>query len=400
MKFPDKIIFVALSVWDTGYSGGDRILIELSRSFQKMHKQVTIVTWQRGADLARREDLPESIRVINYGLKRHLKLGFLIHYAVRIITSIYAAFSLKISDPQNTLVYSSSEFLMDSLPGFILKLRYPESKWITAWYQTAPNPISGYAEGNRKGNRYRFQALIYWLMQQMAKPMIRIKSDLVIVNNNEEIRQFQQTGNPKKVYVILGGLDVNKIRSYVETHKTVNKTYDAVFQGRFHPQKGVTELVEIWSRVVKILPKAKLAMIGDGPLMGEVQSLINKHKLAENIDLLGYLFDGDKKYSVFNRSKIVVHPALYDSGGMASGEAMAFGLPCIAFDLKSYASYYPEGMVKIEPGNLDNFSKAIIEMLHNNKKIKYLGDIAKFSVMNNWSWDIKAKHLLEYFPLR
>ena len=55
-----------------------------------------------------------------------------------------------------------------------------------------------------------------------------------------------------------------------------SKKYDAVFIGRFHPQKGVLELIDIWKRVVNKKPQAKLAMIGDGPLMKKVQLKIKK----------------------------------------------------------------------------------------------------------------------------
>ena len=39
--------------------------------------------------------------------------------------------------------------------------------------------------------------------------------------------------------------------------------------------------------------------------------------LAKNIELLGFK-DGSEKYAVFKQSKIIVHPAIFDSGGMAA----------------------------------------------------------------------------------
>ena len=50
-------------------------------------------------------------------------------------------------------------------------------------------------------------------------------------------------------------------------------------------------------------------MIGDRPLMKNVKLKINNLKLENNIRLFKCLFDGSKKYSIFDKSKIVVHPA-------------------------------------------------------------------------------------------
>src|SRR5207244_1921043 len=101
------------------------------------------------------------------------------------------------------------------------------------------------------------------------------------------------------------------------------------------------------------IAKAKLAIIGDGPLMNAVRNKIRKLHLEQNIELLGYLSDGDRKYSIFNNSKIVVHTSFYDSGGMAAAEAMSFGLPCVAFNLKAYGSYFPKAMLKVKIGDIE-----------------------------------------------
>ena len=97
---------------------------------------------------------------------------------------------------------------------------------------------------------------------------------------------------------------------------------------------------------------------------------------------------------MFSQSKIVLHPAFYDSGGMASAEAMAFGLPCIGFNLKSYLSYYPKGMVKIKIGDLNAFSKTILKFLFNDEYREKVGKEASEMIKKNWSWDTRAKDIL------
>jgi len=189
-------------------------------------------------------------------------------------------------------------------------------------------------------------------------------------------------------------VDLEKIENWKLKIGNLPKVYDAVFQGRLHPQKGVLELVEIWKKVVHNKENAKLAIIGDGPLMQNVKLQITNYKLEKNVKLFGYVFDGPEKYKIFSQSKVVVHPAFYDSGGMAAAEAMAFELPCVGFDLKSYISYYPKGMVKVRIGDLNAFSNSILELISNDKFRKKIGFEGLEMIRKNWSWDKRSKEVL------
>jgi len=155
------------------------------------------------------------------------------------------------------------------------------------------------------------------------------------------------------------------------------------------------ELIDIWKRVVEKRPDAKLAMIGDGPLMTKVKLQITNYKLQKNVKLFGYVFDGPKKYKIFSQSKVVVHPAFYDSGGMAAGEAMAFGLPAVGFDLKAYKSYYPKGMVKVKIGDIDAFAKAVINFLEDENYRKRIGQEAKEMIWGEWGWEKRTREILQ-----
>ena len=135
-------------------------------------------------------------------------------------------------------------------------------------------------------------------------------------------------------------------------------------------------------------------MIGDGPLMKEVRLKTENLKLGNSIELFGYLFDGPEKYRVFSQSKLVVHPSFFDSGGMASAEAMAFGIPCVGFNLDSYKSYYPKGMIKVAVGDLNMFAKTIVELINNKRKREKIGKEAQKMIQENWNWDQRVDQLL------
>lgn len=384
----------AIAALGQGLSGSDRIFIEFAKRLSKKNL-VTIHVWREGYEMCKKQGLDEGVVFNIINVNPWCKFGFLICYFARIFKAVSWALFAKIDNDSNTVLYSASEFWMDSLPALILKIRFPKIKWVAAWFQTAPNPLTGFSIGERK-NLYRLSAFYYWFMQLPIKPLIKIFADFILVNNEEEKKQFLSLKQKDKVIVLLGAVNVEEINSWLlkNNKDKQEKKYDAVFQGRFHPQKGVVELVEIWKKVTEKIPNARLAMIGDGPLMESVKLKIKSEKLENNIELFGYVFDGDKKYRIFSQSKIVVHPAFYDSGGMASAEAMAFGLPCIGFDLDSYKSYYPQGMIKVKMGSLDGFAKEVIELIVNETSRNRLGKTAQEMIFKNWSWEQRTNQLL------
>ncbi len=413
----NSFIFFTLAALGKGLSGSDRIFIELARQWSRKYP-IEIFLWTEGYDMCRRQVLGgKNVHYKVSSIRPWKDFGFVINYFARIIEGIRLGLTLNIknnslSKKQKTVnhrlyLYSASDFWMDVFPCVILKLRYPKIKWVASWYQTAPNPLRGYQEAiisnqktinnkNIRKERYNLSALFYWLSQLPIKPLINKYADFVIVNNENERQQFTEMDKKGKVVVLLGAVPLDKINKF-KKQKTVNnnqKNYDAVFQGRFHPQKGVVELIDIWRKVVDKIPNAKLAMIGDGPLRKNVESRIMNYGLENNIKLFGYLFDGREKYKIFSQSKIVVHPSFYDSGGMAAAEAMAFGLPCVGFDLISYRSYYPKGMLKVKRGDINAFSNEIAELLRDDKLREKFGKEATEMIKSNWSWNKRAEDVL------
>lgn len=389
----EKIYIFAIAATGIGISGSDRIFIEFARRW-KNHMPIIIHVWQEGYEMCQKQHL--QAKNISYSVSKMelwKKYGFIVNYFARIFESLKIACSIKLEDTSSTIVYSASEFWMDSFPCAILKLRFKKIKWVATWYQTAPNPIKGFSLGHRE-NTYKISALLYWLIQLPIKPLISRFADYVLVNNESERKQFSLLNKKKRTIVVIGAVPLVEIEKFKRRNGNIKKIFDAVFQGRFHPQKGVSELIDIWKNVVAQKPLAKLVMIGDGPLMDKVKLKIKKEKLENNITLLGYVFDGPQKYQIFAKSKLVVHPAFYDSGGMSAAEAMAFSLPCVGFNLMSYKSYYPYGMIKVPIGNQDAFANSIIQLLDNQKLRKEISSEGMAMIKRYWSWDTRAEEIL------
>jgi len=383
-----NIHIIANATLGKSLSGGDRIFIECARRWSKMGYRVFVYVWEEGYELCKRNKL-DGVNYIIWPVRKYKKYGFIVLYFIRILKGIVEAIRLSVLFPERTVIYSSSDFWMDSLPAWILKMKYKNVKWIAGFYLFAPNPFT--RESPYKGKRF-IKGLIYYFSQVPIYSLIKKFADMVWVTNEVDRWRFidNKRLTPDNVIAVYGGVDIETVMLVPEPEK---KEFDAVFIGRFHPAKGVLELIDIWKYVCERKNDAKLAMIGVGELEKEVKAKIVKYGLGNNIVLFGFK-DGVEKLQIFKNSKIVVHPAIYDSGGMAACEAMACGLPGVSFDLPSLKTYYPKGMLKAPCYDLKAFAENILKLLNDVEMYKRLKKEA-LEFAKEWDWDRRAKELLK-----
>ena len=386
-----KNLFI-IANWMQGaaLSGGDRIFIELAKRWgNKLN--VSLFVSKEGNQICCREGLNlanQKIWASDIFSGNRLSDG-----VYRTLNSIFHA--LRVTSSQEDIILSSSDFMPDSLPAFIIKLRNPKVKWIASFYLFAPRPWK--KNSPYKGTK-RVIGLMYWLSQIPAYYMIKKFADLVFVTSQPDVNPFITKKRPaNKVIVVQGGVDTSYAREYFKSREVTpieERKYDACFVGRFHYQKGVLELIQIWREVCKKRSQCRLAMIGTGPLDQKIKRTINQLKIKDNIDLFGFM-DGSDKFDVFKQSKIVVHPATYDSGGMAPAEAMAWGLPGVGFDLEALKTYYPKGMIKTRCFNMTEFAENIIHLLSNPNYYQMLSKEAVQLINEQWDWEKQAQNIFD-----
>jgi len=366
-------------------SGADRIFIECAKRWVQREHRISLITCKEGYEMCQRYGLKN----VDYHIESpRRRFPLYLVYILRMIKGGIFVLRMK-PDARNTIVYSSSDFWPDSIPAWILKERFKKVKWVAGFYLFAPNPFDNTSPYKMKAAP---RGLFYYLSQMLVYSLVRKNADMVFVTNELDRWRFIDNGRltPNRVIAVRGGVDVKTPALVPEPER---KKFDAVFVGRFHPQKGVLELLDIWRFVCQMKSDAKLALIGVGELEGEVKAKIEKYGLEDNVVLFGFK-DGVEKLKIFKASKVVVHPAIYDSGGMAACEAMACGLPAVSFDLPALRSYYPQGMLKTPCYDLKKFAKNILSLLSDEglyRKVSY----DALSWAKEWNWDNRAQQLFE-----
>jgi len=387
-----EIVVIANLDNGVGMSGGTRIYYEL---LKKLGSSFGVVFFGSNGTINRiKQEKIENIKYIETDLEVGTELGTMIglftHTVRRLVGGIMGVRRHYKKVRNVDYVFSVSDFWPEILPALFLKWKNPKIKWVAAFYFFAPKPW-------QKDNPYattitrRSIGFIYWFTQQLAYHVIKRWADLIISCNEIDRRIFIKNGYPtENIISIYGGVDLPSIKKVLSPKR---KLYDAVFMARFHPQKGPLIAVKVWKEIVKTMPSAKLAMIGNGPEESAVKSYIELNHLERNVELMGYL-DGVKKYKILKSSRIFIHPAIYETGGMAAAEGMACELPVVAFNHEGFEFCYPQGMVRVSPiGDIHKFAKATGDLLKNKKRYDSISQQALNLIKREWDWDKRASFI-------
>lgn len=98
--------------------------------------------------------------------------------------------------------------------------------------------------------------------------------------------------------------------------------------GRLDAQKDQKTLIEAFALLSADYPEWDLKIVGEGALRSELMTLIGAKKLQDRVFLPGIAPDIASEYEA---ADIFAMSSRYESFGLATAEAMAFGLPAVGF---------------------------------------------------------------------
>ncbi len=170
--------------------------------------------------------------------------------------------------------------------------------------------------------------------------------------------------------------------------KKISKKYDAIFVGRHIEEKGIFDLIQIWSEVNKIMKRnLVLITIGDIPsyLKFKLNNEIKKEGLTKKqFCMLGNVSD-EEKINYYFASRLCIFPSHHEGWGITPIEALAAGIPAIVYDLPVYneslAGY--KGVVKVEEYNSKKFAREIVKLLDSKEDYSRINYEALLK--NDWS---------------
>lgn len=226
---------------------------------------------------------------------------------------------------------------------------------------------------------------------------IRAYTD-VIASNDETYQQIARIRGKKHTQqmVELGIAEEYKNRKIITKPDGKLKI---LFSGRLIEKKGVVFLIEVMS-ILKDKVDFELNLCGGGYLADTVSELIDKYGLHDYVNMLGEIRH-DQMMSYYYNADVFVMPSLRETGGTVLIEAMAYGLPIVAFNTSFCTQLKRRDCgIFVETNQALNeiktdFCSALVELSRNRQLCCRLGTNGYRYVNEELTWEKKYNSILE-----
>jgi glycosyltransferase involved in cell wall biosynthesis len=131
---------------------------------------------------------------------------------------------------------------------------------------------------------------------------------------------------------------------------------------RLHESKGNSYLVDAAARVIAQRPSARFFLVGEGPLLGQLQAQASALGLGDRFVFAGFRRDVAGTLSSFDLS---VFPSLWEGTPLTAFETLAMGQPIVATDadgLMDILTHRADALI-VPRRNADALADAIVEAI-------------------------------------
>ncbi len=197
-------------------------------------------------------------------------------------------------------------------------------------------------------------------------------------------------------FVIPNGIDVN---IFGNTKNKITEFCDdkinIFFIGRGDVRNGIDVLIKAFIRSVKINPKMRLIIAGDGPYMPLYKDQVpQEHK--KDVFFVGKI--NKERPAYYNTADIHVFPAQIAAHSITVLEGLAAGKPIITTDIKSFSDVIKEGRegFLIPYGDHEKMSLKILE-LANDKELRLRMAGASRNRSLDFSWENITTKIIDFY---
>ena len=154
-------------------------------------------------------------------------------------------------------------------------------------------------------------------------------------------------GLRSRLEVLDHGIDLAAVRAHAEhraeARERVGATDGQVVVGtvaNFRPEKNYEGMVRIASEVLVDRPDVRFVSVGQGPLLGEIRSQVERAGLADRFECLGHQPDAPRLMAGFD---VFVMTSHYEGLPVAFMEARALGLPVVTTAVGGLVDHVVDG---------------------------------------------------------
>lgn len=189
----------------------------------------------------------------------------------------------------------------------------------------------------------------------------------------------------KRISVIPNGLDPSE---YQSSGNLSPKQKQAIYVGRIVFYKNLDTVINAFNTVVQSLPDAKLLIVGNGPYRKDLESLVERLGLRNNVSFMGTLTHEEKVRLIYESSFLIL-PSICEGFGIVVIEAFACSRPAMVSTVMPLPEIVEssENGFCLPPYDVDAWSKTILDVFTQPEMAMRLGQ--------NANRDLRSKYTIE-----
>src|SRR5579883_1927064 len=384
-----RLVFVANTMYSNIVSGGEIHTFNLTASALAAGYSIHFLCGHAlKAELERRQ-LPVSISVTDTQIMAPRDFGSL-SGKFSLLGDYYRRLQgtlprLEEISPDD-IVYSATDFWWDIIPALrsrarrkIMYLGMDCPTFGEILFKTRPDVKS-----------IRLPSLHYWWTQNMALRRFKKcpRKRLIYTHYNQKPRLLKMCYREEDLVFVSNGVDL-RAPAAVPAQK---KIYDAAWVGRVHKQKGIDDLIATLGFLAREIDGFRAIMVGD--LRKMLAPQIEEAGLSNSVEFSGYVSEAEK-FRLLKSSRVFLMPSRYESWGIVIGEALAAGLPVIAYKLDPYPPVFGDLLRYVPAFDVDAFQRAAADEIRKAREgIDTLDHARLARFIEENSWDAVGKRFL------
>jgi glycosyltransferase involved in cell wall biosynthesis len=195
-----------------------------------------------------------------------------------------------------------------------------------------------------------------------------------------------------RVHVMSSKIDPRRFRPLPR-----ERDYDLILTAQLITRKRVDLFLRIVSDLKARYPRIRAAILGTGPLRGELEDLAGSLGLGDRVKFLGF---HEHTECYYNRAKVFVLTSSAEGLSFAMLEAMACGLPVVVPAVGDLGDVVQNGVTGylIEGADRDGFVAALGTLLDDEKLRDTIGNNARSTILHGYTVEDGARLWSEVLP--
>jgi len=267
-------------------------------------------------------------------------------------------------------------------------IRRKKCKYVVTIYDLAPIISRRYSPS------YLFRQYFKWSTKRSAK-----SADLIITiskNTKKDLIKYFSI-DPKKIKVIYPGVSQ---KYFLENDSNVVKKKSSkkyFFSVTTNPRrKNIISVLKIISKNKSFFKDYKYRIAGliQEEELENINKIMQKYKLEEVVELLGYVSDRELK-KLYRRAEFFIYPSLYEGFGLPLVEAMASRCLAIGANNSSMVEIMPDERFLVDPYDLNDifFKMKRVILMPRAEKQKIIN--LNFNYVKRFDWQMAAKKFIK-----